>query len=84
MMPDPNDALTEYPLLCPQCSRSLYIRHNEGGPIDREEGTHFVTNVSWSAECHADECQWESVKRSTKWALIRAVRNAIRSENPAK
>lgn len=55
------------------CGTQLFVRHIEGGPIDPVRGTHFVTTITWQAECHT--CQWESPKRSTPWALIRTVEN---------
>lgn len=68
-----DNVLTEYALRCPKCGYDLYVRHSEGGTLDREQGKHYVTNIHWTAECHNAECKWESPKRSTEWALIRTV-----------
>lgn len=72
------ESIVDYSLRCPECGHGpLYVRHQEGGPIDSVQGTHYVTTVTWVAECH--ECQWESPKRSTPWALIRTVQSHVRT-----
>jgi hypothetical protein len=64
-------ALTQYAVECPRCGSPLYVRHEQSGPLDREDAKHYITNIFWQAECH--NCQWESPKRSTDWALIRTI-----------
>lgn len=74
--------LSEQALACPNqihqdvgktrtCGEALYVRHTEGGTMDQVRGVHYVTTITWQAECHS--CKWESPKRSTQWALIRTV-----------
>lgn len=58
-------------LVCPECNEPLYVRHTESGNVDRVRATHFVTSVTWQAECHS--CQWQSPRRGTVWALIKVV-----------
>lgn len=53
------------------CGDALYVRHIEGGTLDSVQGRHYITNVTWEAECHT--CQWQSKRRSTEWALIRYI-----------